>query len=68
MDSAASGRASASTAPVRVRPLGPADAAKKASLHLGIALAGFVMLGIAQLYAFTRAAVFADLSRGTARA
>jgi poly-beta-1,6-N-acetyl-D-glucosamine synthase len=42
-----------------------ASSARRTVVHLGISLAAFVVLGIAQLYAFTRMTMFAE-SGGTA--
>jgi biofilm PGA synthesis N-glycosyltransferase PgaC len=44
------------------------EAARGAAVHLGISLAAFVLVGIAQLYAFTQMAMLAENSRGPIRA
>jgi cellulose synthase/poly-beta-1,6-N-acetylglucosamine synthase-like glycosyltransferase len=50
------------------RPASAAVAARGAAVHLALALAAFVVLSIAQLYAFTQMAVLADRSPGPIKA
>ncbi len=53
--------------PAPARDVAPAEATRKAAVHLAIALVGFVVLAIAQLYAFTQAALLVGTGQAIAK-
>jgi cellulose synthase/poly-beta-1,6-N-acetylglucosamine synthase-like glycosyltransferase len=64
---AAAGRVAAPSA-AGSRESGDAESIRGVALHLAIALAAFVIIGVAQLYAFAEMAVLAERSRGLVKA